>query len=744
MPSENGNMRSRERYVTCSEETLESMERYLDDKFENNMSSESSGTKSTQSQNKTVTKNTNSNSNKGSHRPTIKTSKKDLLKNNHKNRNKTFGFVPRVLRRVTIQERNSSPIRKRKESTLTEILDERLNAEGRSPPAKVQRYENKKSDKEASENNNIADTSKTNEDEWIEVEDEFFPNENNNEKAEIHAPNKVCIDCNKMYVDKNNDKSKRTCRICKCFEHGCLQTGNNAASKGDIWLCGECMKLTDIIERKHPDLFENLRLTLQRKETDRKNSFINQKQKLPNKETKKSIPLLSYLDIVFNDEDYQSLKEGKWISDSVIAFWFKYLEDVVYKDNSNILFIPPSIAQALKESLTEDFNMILDPLNISEKKWILLAVNNNKADVAGGEHWSLLVYAVKENLWYHYDSLNNINLGDACILAKRVQQYIKPGSTPNISAALCTKQDNNIDCGAHTMINAEILASALDKSSLSNMEIPPYTISKEDITSMRNKIRGMIATIPENTKTKDKDALAPKDFDGFKDKPIKDNQNPPIQQPLQYLKDANNKSDNTKLDLKNVRKYPNINRDKICLFLTRGNCRYGAKGENNLGKCNKYHPNQCKDYNINGTTANGCKKGNECTNWHATYICRLSANSNICNRINCNFKHHKNCSVTRNNEKDFLAKEHDHRMYKQYQSPEISLPNRNQHQQQHYQHHQRQQHQELQVNMQQQWPHYNQMHPPHQQQYNRPPHVSEDHLRYLIRSIMQQEKNNYY
>ena len=31
---ENGNKRRRERYVTCSEETLEEMEKYVDDKFD--------------------------------------------------------------------------------------------------------------------------------------------------------------------------------------------------------------------------------------------------------------------------------------------------------------------------------------------------------------------------------------------------------------------------------------------------------------------------------------------------------------------------------------------------------------------------------------------------------------------------------------------------------------------------------------------------------------------------------------
>ena len=55
-------------------------------------------------------------------------------------------------------------------------------------------------------------------------------------------------------------------------------------------------------------------------------------------------------------------------------------------------------------------------------------------------------------------------------------------------------------------------------------------------------------------------------------------------------------------NFKDVKKFPNMNKDKICTFLTNGKCRFGAKGENQLGKCDKYHPNQCRTYNLNGLT----------------------------------------------------------------------------------------------------------------------------------------------
>ena len=207
---------------------------------------------------------------------------------------------------------------------------------------------------------------------------------------------------------------------------------------------------------------------------------------------------------------------------------------------------------------------------------------------------------------------------------------------------------------------------------------------------------------------------------------------------------------NNQPDFKDVKRYPNMNRDQMCRFLARGTCRYGANGENELGKCNRYHPNQCKDYNQNGTTENGCKKGNECNNWHATYICRLSINSNVCTRINCIYKHHKNCSTTNNeNEYNFLAN-NQYSMPRQQRGPNYQGFNNRQP----YQHQQRQQNQ---LHMNNQWPSVyqqqqqqqqqhmgNQWPPAPQHQYSsQVPQAQEDRLMHLIREFLRGERMNY-
>ena len=90
-------------------------------------------------------------------------------------------------------------------------------------------------------------------------------------------------------------------------------------------------------------------------------------------------------DVALFEEDLQSINDGKWISDGIIDFWFRYLEEEVYKDNQDIIFIPPAVTQIFKQGLTDTFRIFADELNIGQRKYLLLAVNNNnKLDKAGG------------------------------------------------------------------------------------------------------------------------------------------------------------------------------------------------------------------------------------------------------------------------------------------------------------------------------------------------------------------------
>ena len=179
---------------------------------------------------------------------------------------------------------------------------------------------------------------------------------------------------------------------------------------------------------------------------------------------------------------------------------------------------------------------------------------------------------------------------------------------------------------------------------------------------------------------------------------------------------------------KDVKKFPNLNKNKVCPFLTKGICRYGAKGENQAGKCDKYHPNQCRAYNSNSTRDNGCKNGNKCSEWHAIYVCHSSANSKTCNRPECPFKHHRDCTV--NKFENFLESHNPHLMPRQHQGPDFPILHQRQSQHQHQ--HQRRHGPPI-IN-----------HRQHSQFNRHPPHVPTDHLVHMIRTILREESNYQY
>ena len=765
---ENNNKRRRERYVTCSEETLEEMEKYVDKKFDDNsknmenINSEKSG-----HQNKNYKSGTNHTTNKRGGRPTIKTSKKQLLMKIHENRSKTYGFVQRVRPKSTANEK-SPPSKAKKIVNIQaeECSKDNASEDERSPPAKAKRYENREMDNVFSENINVEEENQAKADKGSEEVLVNFENDNelegstedkneverneaneveildddNDQHVEGNTSNKRCIDCDKFYCDYQNKKGKKKCRICKCSEHGCIKEVLHNTSKGDTWLCGECLNLTNLVEKKHPDLFENLRKAVMRN-TQSMKTKSNHNKTLVSKETEEmqnnkivsSRTPISLLDIVFKDEDLQSLNEGEWISDSIIAFWLKYLEEILYKENQNILFIPPSVTQVLKAGFIDDFGMILEPLNIWQKKYIIMAVNDNKLDKAGGQHWSLLVYTIKENVWYHYDSLNNFNLGEARFLVGRLQEYIRPGAIPNITAASCTQQDNTYDCGAYTMICAEKLADILASEAHSVRAINPCYVKKEDTKTLRNKVRKLITT----------KEIASKDKRENNDKEVtKQSNRKHSKETINVVKENGQTKIEAKAicpkDSKDPKKFPNINKDKICVFLTKGNCRYGAKGENNLGKCNRYHPDQCRNYNLNGTMENGCKKGDKCEKWHPTYFCHLSINSKICHRVDCHFKHHRNCTVAKSD--NFLATKRENMQPHSHSGPKNPMYNKWQHHQPYHSQHPQHQtyHQQYHQRYHQMGNNFNQ--PRHT---NQSPQIPYDQLKQVIQSVILEMNSTY-
>ncbi|KAB0379483.1 hypothetical protein FD755_007267 [Muntiacus reevesi] len=77
-----------------------------------------------------------------------------------------------------------------------------------------------------------------------------------------------------------------------------------------------------------------------------------------------------------------------------------------FQDRSDhVCFISPKVTQFIKcTGNPAGITMLPEPLDLSNKELLFLAINDNSNHTARGIHWSLLVYLQDKNGFFHYDS----------------------------------------------------------------------------------------------------------------------------------------------------------------------------------------------------------------------------------------------------------------------------------------------------------------------------------------------------
>lgn len=139
----------------------------------------------------------------------------------------------------------------------------------------------------------------------------------------------------------------------------------------------------------------------------------------------KSAVVLSFHEILLHQSDVELLNGPHWLNDTVISFYFEYLEKMIFSKEKDLLFVSPEVTQCIKMVEASDIGIFLEPLQINTKKFVFFALNDNSSpDAAGGSHWSLLVYSQNENSFFHYDSSSGSNHDVAWDFASHLMSYL--------------------------------------------------------------------------------------------------------------------------------------------------------------------------------------------------------------------------------------------------------------------------------------------------------------------------------
>lgn len=115
--------------------------------------------------------------------------------------------------------------------------------------------------------------------------------------------------------------------------------------------------------------------------------------------------VLNFHESLLRVSDVELLRGPCWLNDTIISFFFEYLEIRKFKSNPILLFVPPQVTQCIKITPVEEISIFLNPLESETRDFIFFALNDNEqTEVSGGTHWSLLVFSYPERKVFHFDS----------------------------------------------------------------------------------------------------------------------------------------------------------------------------------------------------------------------------------------------------------------------------------------------------------------------------------------------------
>jgi len=194
--------------------------------------------------------------------------------------------------------------------------------------------------------------------------------------------------------------------------------------------------------------------------------------------------------------DMDTLKQGAWLNDNIIAFYMDYLQhDKFSSAAARFRFVSPGTTFILMhDDDPSDFADTFEGCDVlPETELVFFPLNNNTSVTrAGGSHWTLLVLDVPRARLLSFDSIRGSNDAAAKKLAKALAPLLpklKAASTVRLaddeedaddgaaSAAASSsskkkgalnvslsappsapQQLNGSDCGVYTLMVAEVLA----------------------------------------------------------------------------------------------------------------------------------------------------------------------------------------------------------------------------------------------------------------------------------------------
>ena len=162
------------------------------------------------------------------------------------------------------------------------------------------------------------------------------------------------------------------------------------------------------------------------------------------------------------ESDLETLREGKWLTDSILSYAFNEMDERYSNKHRNMVFVKPEISQLIKASTDQDeVEKTIRNLGLRNADWVFFPVNNNETDKEGGSHWSLLLYSGKGNTFYHFDPVRGLNDRSVARIVRKLIDCEK--KIPDVKYVMCPRQINSYDCGPYTIMYTEKIAENIEE-----------------------------------------------------------------------------------------------------------------------------------------------------------------------------------------------------------------------------------------------------------------------------------------
>ncbi|WOG94996.1 hypothetical protein DCAR_0314298 [Daucus carota subsp. sativus] len=142
--------------------------------------------------------------------------------------------------------------------------------------------------------------------------------------------------------------------------------------------------------------------------------------------------------IVLGVSDLDTLGEGRYLNDQIIAFYFNYLFSNLDDESKPVTRLVSPSMSLLIANCRDDEGVKEFVESMSSKRVVVFVVNDNEDFSAGdgGNHWSTLVYDRTKNMFLHFDSQGfsmegvgreGVNNFYALKLYDAVKEHVGPG-----------------------------------------------------------------------------------------------------------------------------------------------------------------------------------------------------------------------------------------------------------------------------------------------------------------------------